>query len=45
MPMCEVCVSAVYDLASMYFNSFSCSLGTTKIANKKKKVITSTPIN
>ena len=30
MPVSEVCVSAVYDLPSMYFISFARSVGTTK---------------
>ena len=31
MRVSEVCVSAVYDLSSMYFISFTCSLGTIKL--------------
>ena len=30
MPVSDVSVSAVYDLPSMYFTSFACSVGTTK---------------
>ena len=35
MPVSEVCVSAVYNLASMYFISFACSVGTTKFCRWK----------
>ena len=34
----EVCVSAVYDLPSMYFISFTCSVGTTKFCQWKRKL-------
>ena len=30
MPVSDVSVSAVYDLPSMYFTSFACSVGTIK---------------
>ena len=38
MPMSEVCVSAVYDLPSMFFISFACSVGTTKFCQWKRKL-------
>ena len=36
MPVSDVSVSAVYDLPSMYFTSFACSVGTTNFANEKE---------
>ena len=36
--MSEVCVSAVYDLPSMYFISFAYSVWTTKICQWKRKL-------
>ena len=38
MPMSEVCVSAVYNLPSMYFISFACFVGTTKFCQWKRKL-------
>ena len=38
MPVSEVCFSAVYDLPSMYFISFACSVGTTKYCQWKRKL-------
>ena len=37
MPVSEVCVLAIYDLASMYFTSFACSIGTTKFCKLKSE--------
>ena len=38
MLVSEVCVSAVYDLPSMYFISFACSVGTTKFCQWKREL-------
>ena len=38
MPVTEVCVSHVCNLASMYFISFTCSVGTTKFCQWKRKL-------
>ena len=37
IPVSDVSVLAVYDLPSMYFTSFACSVGTTKKLPMKKE--------